>query len=316
LPILLSFHGGVSIAIQVKGSSEESIADGFRGSFARRYLPLESVKVVGEVPSGVGALVEWLESKGFAVESFDLKKDGMDRYVVRSEPPAPYVNESPVFFLLQVAARLYAKEGLLLFTDTIAFANPDSGESVLILGFPHSGKSTLLALAAADGLAPLSTENTVVRVDNDSAWVLGGSRVLVVDPRAVERYLPPGSLKPIGRTKHGYLIVDLDDSYDLKPYRINSIYVIHCSFASSGASFEPVTGRKAKKLLWHFATSLLKGDDFYEPYSLCIENGVEEIVARGISRMASLYKGQFYEVFGGHRDVYREIVGRSLRGRP
>ena len=314
MPILLRFHGGVQVAINVRGLGENAVAEGFRGSFARRYLPIESVETVDGQPAGVGAVVEWLEGEGFSVEGYSLSASSADRYTVRSAPPAAYANESPVFFLLQVAARLYAKRGLVLFTDTISFADPATGRAVLVLGYPHSGKSTLLALAAAEGYTPLSTENTVVRVDGDAAWILGGSRVLVVDPRAVERYLPPGSLKPTGRTRHGYLIVDLDDSYGLKPFRVEAIYVIHCSFASTGASFEPVTGRKAEKLLWHFATSLLKGDDFYHPHPLCLEAGVEANVASAVSRLAGIYRGRFYEVFGGHRDVFREITERSLKG--
>jgi hypothetical protein len=314
LPVLLRFHGGVSVGVRVRGSGEDAVAEGFRGSFARRYLPLESASVVDELPGDVGAVVEWLWGSGFSVEGYKLSVGDTDIYTIRSGAPEAYTNESPVFFLLQVAARLYAKRGLALFTDTISFADPSNGRAVLILGYPHSGKSTLLALAAAEGYTPLSTENTVVRVDGDAAWVLGGSRVLVVDPRAVERYLPPSSLKPTGRTRHGYLIVDLDDSYSLKPFRVEAIYVIHCSFASSGASFEPVTGRKAEKLLWHFATSLLKGDDFYKPHPLCLDEGVEANVASIVSRMAAIYKGRFYEVFGGHRDVFREIVRRSLEG--
>ncbi len=304
MPLLIKSLG-VRLALRA-GGLEGAVARELLSLFSRRYLPPLSIEVVGEVPKDYSALIEWRPGDTFKV--IDFRLGDVDYFTITSPRPKPYVNESPYFFLLQVLARQYVKSGYLPFTDSISFLDPE-GRAKLVLGFPHGGKSTLLTLAMANGLTPLTTENTVV-APNGSLKVVGGTRVLVVDPRALEKYgIEPG-FKVTSVTKHGYLIVDLDEGFEARwGYEVSDISIIYCSFSSVGASKSPISGRKVVKLLWHFTTSLIRGDDFYEPYPLdLLDEELSLRVSDFIHSVTSEYSREFFEYFGSHDEVLKLIL--------
>ncbi|BEP16737.1 hypothetical protein PYJP_00890 [Pyrofollis japonicus] len=308
---VISLVGGIGIELRVRSAEiADKVADAYQGLFARRYIPVKGVVETASIP--VKAVVEWWNGDGFEVTGYEFGEKA-DAYYVRSGVPEPYVNEAPVFFMLQVAARTYARSGYILLTDSVVIHDPSNGHGVLLLGYPHGGKSTIAVLSLARGLGVASTENTVARLREDGRLeVLGGTTVLLYDPRGIERYGVRPPLEPVGVTKHGYHIVDLEAagrSNREKPILIDSIYVLHCSFSATGSSFEKVSGRKRRKILWHFASSLIRGDDYYDPYPLNLATkDVDEQVARIIYRMASAYVDSFYEAFGAHDQVLETIL--------
>ncbi len=310
MPLLLESHG-TRVALRVAGPGlEEGVERGLTTLFSRRYLPSYSVRR-GRVPRGVAAAVDWLPGDSFAITSIRLSDEEEDRYVVESPPPQPYVNESPYFFLLQVLSRSYAKKGLVMLTDSVSFML-DSGRAVLVLGYPHGGKSTILAIALSRGYGPLTTENTLVRASDNGVEVIGGSRVLVVDPRSLKRYGVELGLEPDEVTKHGYLVYDLENINGLDgPVEVEAIYMVHCSFTATGASLERVRGRKIPKLLWHFASSIPRGTDYYEPEPPSLATPVvDRAISSLVYHAARTYSSRFYEVFGAHDKAFDLIVGR------
>lgn len=312
---LVSSDVGVEFAVD--SGVVDSIVEGLKHSFAGRYIP--SFTIGTSRPAGVfiGARVLWkLVDEGFKVEYYRLGLyGGVDVYSVVSAPPAPYVNESPYFFILQVLARQYSRRNKIVFTDAVSFM--DGGEAVMLLGYPHTGKSTLTALALDNGLSPLTTENTIVELRGSKAYVVGGTGVLVYDPVIRKLY---GVRIPVHEeTRHGYHVVDLDR---VEPERkkvlgkgvpIDRIYVLHCSYSSIGADYKLVKGRKIVKTLWYFATALIKGVDFYEPAPLDLSTDHEtmEKIAESIRAIARMYDNKFYEIFGRHDKVF-QLITRNL----
>jgi hypothetical protein len=307
--ISLVFHADTRITVTSSDDRlEAKLAEGFTSLFARRYLPVVGVEKTGNENGSSSAVVEWLPGEKFRVLSYTLGP--RDVYRAQGEKPEPYKNEAPVFFMLQVVARAYTKNGLILFTDSVAIKDTSTGRTLLLLGYPHGGKSTIAALALARGLEVLSTENTVVKVEEDGAMtVLGGTRVLVYDPRIVKKYGQAPLHRPREVTKHGYLVVDIDDTHKPSLGKVDSIYVLHCSLSSTGASLEPVSGRKIVKTLWHFATAQIRGDDYYEPAPLNLsDNHTDQKISTNLQRIAKKYKHRFYEAYGAHNTVLDKIL--------
>jgi len=277
-------------------------------NFPRRYIP--DYDIVVDDASGLDVFIEWHNStNGFTIENIEFTHS-MERYIIKSPIPQPYTNESPVFFLLQVMTRALVRKGYIVFTDTVAVSI--EGEVVLLMGYPHTGKSTLTALSLAHGDIPLTTENTIVKVEHDGVKLLGGTPILVYDPRVEDIF----NVK-IGcdeKTKHGYNVVDLNkripgrrEILESKPL-IHSIYILHCSYRSEDADSELVKGRKIKKTLWYFASSIIKGVDYYEPHPLNLaDSKLEEKLSRDIDVIAERYDNRIFEVFGRHDQVYKLI---------
>jgi len=313
---------GVTVEFRVRGRASE-VVRGFNGSFPKRYLPTFDLAPVSgaliPTPRGPQAIIHWDLSGGgtpFRIRRFVLR-DGAgegDEYWIESPPPAPYVNESPYFFVLQALSRLYVKNRRLLFTDTVTVLR-DDGEAVMLLGHPHTGKSTLLAMTLAEGGVPLTTENTLVEVRDGEAWVVGGTGVLVYDPRAGEVYglkLPEGE----ETTRHGYVILDLDKVTSgaraealAKGVRVAGMYVLHCSFISKGAEAKPLKGRKVAKTLWHFTTAVIRGTDYYEPYPPSLTTPpIDRFMASATEGLSKQYSGRVWEVFGSHSEALKLIL--------
>lgn len=296
--------------IEISTSSPEDLLYSLKSDFARRYLPTVSTD---DCPDIV-ARVHWLRGGSFQVLSVTYSDTGVDVYAIQSDYPEAYVNESPVFFLLQVFARSLAKKGYVVLTDSVVVKLKT--KAVLLLGFPHTGKSTMSSIAINEGYAVCSTENTVVRVVNGVIHNVTGTRVLVFDPRVRELY--GVTIRSTGKTKHGYEILDLDALTETSPSNlrvpIDEIYVIYTSFNSSGASIVPIKGRKVEKILWYFATSLIKGMDYYHPQPLDMPLG--NIVSRTINEFLSVardnYAGRFFEAFGSPLDLLRTIASHHF----
>jgi len=290
-------------------SSEDlsEVASGLRGLFARRYIPAFTISEYSG--SSYDARIHWNVTSGeFKVNEYSL--GDVDEFKISSPPPRPYTCESPYFFILQVFSRQYLKKGYLMLTDAVSFADSE-GRAYLVLGYPHGGKSSILTIALANGYLPLTTENTIVRVTSKYLEVVGGTDVLVLDPYTLDKYRLNLRIEPDGTTRHGYLIVDLSKrvSKSLLPVKIRSIYVVHCSYSSIGASKKLIKGRKAMKTLWQFATSIIRGIDYYEPYPLYLsDDKLDELQRRYLIRVSAIYEGKFYEIFGSHLDVFNEIV--------
>ncbi len=309
----------------MRGRASE-VVRGFNSSFPKRYLPTFDLAPVSgtliPTPSGPQAIIHWDLSGGgtpFRIRRFVLR-DGAgegDEYWIESPPPAPYVNESPYFFVLQALSRLYVRDRKLLFTDTVTVLR-DDGEAVMLLGYPHTGKSTLLAMTLAEGGVPLTTENTLVEVRDGEAWVVGGTGTLVYDPRAGEVYglkLPEGE----EMTRHGYVILDLDKATSgaraealARGVRVAGMYVLHCSFISRGAEAKPLRGRKVAKTLWHFATAVIRGTDYYEPYPPSLTTPpVDRFMASATEELSKQYSGRVWEVFGSHSEALKLILKQA-----
>lgn len=309
--LLLVFTGGVRVAIDAPPGLARGLGEAFTSLFARRYLPVRRIELVEAGDDNAApALIEWVPGQGFSLDWYRLSDDEPDQYRARGEPPEPYRNESPVFFMLQVAARSYARSGLVLLTDSVTLYDPGAGRAALLLGYPHGGKSTVAALALAQGLRVVSTENTVARLSNGDLEVLGGTEVLLYHPRVEQRYGTKPPVPPSDTTKHGYRVLDLAPSTRLEhPVKITHIYVLHCSFTSSGASLEPVKGRKITKTLWHFASSLIRGDDYYEPHPVSLTTkAVDKQLATIVKEIANRYNNRFYEAYGAHNKVLEKIT--------
>ena len=301
------------IKIVIDAEHDEKLRISLQHSFPRRYLPDHVVEV--DESEYYDAYVKWiLDNSGFRVLNVELGGE-VERYVIRSGVPQPYVNESPVFFLLQVMARTYSRRKYLVFTDTAAIHV--GNKTVLFMGYPHTGKSTLTALALAYGDTPLSTENTVVEISEDGARIVAGTPILVYDPRVEELFNVRIGFDE--KTRHGYHIVDLDKRVperkkilESRP-KVDYIFILHCSYKSGEPDLEPVRGRKIKKTLWYFATALLKGMDYYDPHPLDLtDDRIETILGENIDRIGTYYGDKIFEVYGRHDKVYKtltEIIG-------
>lgn len=292
------------VGVRIEGSVSEEVASALTTTFSRRYLPDPS-------PDGLApdVLIEWAPGESLEVVEKRLAGRGeLDRYVVRAPTPAPYTAEAPLFFVLQAVARAHAKRGYLIITDSISFS--EGGGAHLVLGYPHGGKSTVLAYAASRGAEALTTENTIVEVAGDGTMhVVGGTDVLVADPSALARYGIEPPWEPVGSTKHGYLIFEVREG-GVGRVPVADISLIHCSLVSSGVSYSRVRGRKVAKTLWHFAQALIKGLDYYDPHPLSLsDDEIDSAVAGKLSLVAEKYGSSFREFFGAHDRVADEIMG-------
>ena len=299
--------------IIIEGNSMERLLRPLSTTFARRYIPDYEVFLNENTRDlWVGARIRWMwREKGFNILSSKYDDEGVDEYVVSSGTPGAYVNESPFFFILQVFARVLAKKGAVTFTDTVSFLLP-SGKAVLLMGYQHSGKSTITAIAAGNGLIPLSTENTVI--DANTLRIIGGTSILVYDPKIIDLYNV--KLPVHERTRHGYLVVDLNKLYPERKriledgVEVQGVYILHCSFRSIGADQKAIKGRKIKKTLWYFATSLIKGMDYYEPGPLDMpfKGKTLENINKMLQALAERYHGRIHEIYGRHDEVYKKIL--------
>lgn len=292
--------------VVIEAESHRAV-EGLIDLFPRRYIPSFSISK-GFEGGESHATIKWLEmDEGFEVINYSL--GARDEYLLRSAKPEPYTNESPYFFLLQVLSRIYVRRGILMLTDTVAIYDRSSGVAHLFMGYPHTGKSTVTALALSYGYIPLTTENTLLRVGDSRAYIVGGTNVLVYDPVIKEVY--GVSLRPSEYTRHGYGVVDLKDLHRGLPWEIPiaTINLLYCSFTSSGANFKEVRGRKAMKTLWHFATAVIKGTDYYEPHPLDLsDKGTDAFTMRELKKLTTIYAGSFKEAFGSHREVLLKVL--------
>lgn len=292
--------------IEIGGMISQTVASALTTVFSRRYLP--DPRLGGGTAD---ILINWLPGESLKILEKQLsREEGLDKYVVMAPPPAPYTAEAPLFFVLQAVARAHARKGYLVITDSISFSTDDGAH--LVLGYPHGGKSTVLAYAASKGAEALTTENTIVEVGEDGTmYVVGGTDVLVADPSALARYGIEPPWKPIGRTKHGYLIFEARHR-ELKGVPVTDISLIHCSLVSSGVSYSIIKGRKIAKTLWHFAQALIKGLDYYDPHPLSLsDDEIDALVAKKLKLVAEKYGSSFRELFGAHDRVAHEIMTSS-----
>ncbi len=167
---MISVGGGVGVLFE-GGELDDGFEDGFQTTFARRYLP---DVLRGDARPNV--IIERFKGEKFRVFSSLYDVNSKDYYKLESAVPQAYKNEAPpVFFLLQATARAGARKGRIFITDSVSVIN-ENGKAVLFVGYPHTGKSTISALALSEGLPVLSTENTVVDVRDGRIFVIGGHR--------------------------------------------------------------------------------------------------------------------------------------------
>jgi len=297
--------GGVSFSI--RGELDDGFLEGLKGLFARRYLP-----DVEENSGEPHVVVERFKGDEFRVFSAVYDHLGRDEYKIESGVPSAYGNEAPVFFTLQAAARAAAKVGRMFITDSVGVVT-SSGKAVLFVGYPHTGKSTMSALALASGMPVLSTENTIVEVREGRLYIVGGTEVLVYDPRIEGIYdieLPYDE-----QTRSGYRIKDLrNDSKRKKLLKqgveIDMIIVLHSAFNCMEASFSRIQGRKVRKTLWYFSTALMKGLDYYEPMPLHVPMN-DEITSNlrlFLETASNKYSDRMFEAFGNHKAVFERTM--------
>ncbi|MFA4641167.1 hypothetical protein [Pyrococcus kukulkanii] len=291
--------GVAGINVKFEGELDDGFERGFMTSFARRYLP-----DVFPTKGNPHVVVKRVKGGGFRVLNYLYDYNGIDEYLVESQAPEAYENEAPVFFLLQAVARAGAKIGKIFITDSVAVS--DGRRGVLFVGYPHTGKSTISALSLSHGLTVLSTENTVV--DAKSLRIVGGTTVLIYDPRIEDLYnvrLPYDSL-----TRSGYRVKEIESEKRRKilgKVKVNAIVILHSAFNCKGASFSPVKGRKIKKSLWYFSTALIKGVDYYEPQPLNMP--VNEVMMKNLEEfLERASKVKMYEAFGNHLDVFKRSL--------
>lgn len=299
------------VCVELLGDGVTEIAESFTSLFSRRYLPDPRL---ADYCSTVDIEVSWIRGTGFKVLATGYYDVLPDKYVVEGAPVEPYVNEAPVFFLIQALARRLALRDRFILTDSVSIHIPRTGRAVLLLGYPHTGKSTISSIAYSKGFTVLSTENTVVEASGSGLRVRAGSSILVFDPRVKELY--GVNVSPHYTTRHGYGVLDIGDEKRASLLRdgveASSIYILHTSFSSSGVSVEQVKGRKIGKLLWYFAVSVLKGLDFYEPVPLNMPlESLENRLLGFLSTIREKYEGRVFEVFGSPLEVFTEIARRE-----
>ncbi|NJF24272.1 hypothetical protein [Thermococcus sp. Bubb.Bath] len=297
--------GGVNV--RFTGELDDGFEDAFSGLFSRRYLP--------DVRPGSGdpqVVVERFKGEEFRVFSSSYDYLGKDEYKIESSVPSAYGNEAPIFFILQAAARAAAKSGRMFITDSVGIVAP-SGKAILFVGYPHTGKSTMSVLALARGLPVLSTENTVVEVRNGKLYIIGGTEVLVYDPRVEGIY--DVDVPCDEQTRSGYRIKDLKDDPERKwllkkGVEIDMMVVLHAAFNCMEASFSQIKGRKVRKTLWYFSTALMKGLDYYEPAPLHVpmNEEISDNLREFLETASASYSGRMYEAFGNHRTVFERVL--------
>ncbi|WP_297420113.1 hypothetical protein [Thermococcus sp.] len=302
--------GGVNVSFT--GKLDDGFEDGFGGLFARRYLP--------DVSRGVNdegdVLIERFKGETFRVFSAVYDHLGRDEYKIESAVPSAYGNEAPVFFILQAAARAGAKGGRTFVTDSVGVV-AKNGKAVLFVGYPHTGKSTMSVLALSRGLPVLSTENTIVEVRDGELYIVGGTDVLVYDPRVEGIYDIKAPYDE--QTRSGYRIKDLGRDTRRKRLlkggvEIDMIVLLHSAFNCMEASFSRITGRKVRKTLWYFSTALMKGLDYYEPMPLHVP--MSEEIGRNLrlflETASENYSGRMFEAFGNHKAVFDRVFEMEL----
>ncbi|MCY0868662.1 MAG: hypothetical protein OWQ48_05485 [Desulfurococcus sp.] len=307
------------VGFEFNGPSVHAVTRSLTTLFSRRYLPDPELD---DSCNSIDVEVMWIDGRGFNVLAAWYSRELLhqpDRYIIEGGPAEPYTNESPVFFVLQALARRLIIKGQVLLTDSVSIYLPSTGEAVLLLGYPHTGKSTISSIAFSKGFTVLSTENTIVDVDEKGLLVRSGSSTLVFDP--VVRRLYGVELLSHETTRHGYEVVDAGStersSLLRRGVRVSSIYVLHTNFSSSGVSLTPVKGRKIGKTLWYFATSVLRGVDFYEPAPLDIpmDYPVKNNLLRFLENAQRNYNGRMLEVYGSPLEVFNEIIAREASQR-
>jgi len=279
--------------IEIRGEvSEKALVN----DFARRYIPeLEICR--GESD----ATVVWENGRN-CVEILEIQLGDEDTFRIRSAPPQPYINEHPYFFLLHVFSRLYEKRGYLLFTDTAVFSS--QGKGVMLMGPPHTGKSTLMVLAIGHGFVPLSNENSVFEVRNGKLFFLGGATTLTFSSK-VEKLL---NVEKDGVTRSGYGMLDLR-KFHRKRAKIEKIFYLNSSFRSRGFDKEEISGRKITKILWDHSSKIINGGEFYEEFPPNLSTPeLSRTRAQKIKEIARVYRGKFLEVFGSHRGIFDGIL--------
>ena len=302
--------GGVNVGFT--GELDDGFENGFGGLFARRYLPDVSMDVKGDRD----VVIERFKGETFRVFSAVYDHLGRDEYKIESAVLSAYGNEAPVFFILQAAARAGAKRGRIFVTDSVGVV-AKNGKAVLFVGYPHTGKSTMSVLALASGMPVLSTENTIVEVREGKLYIVGGTEVLVYDPRVEGIY---GVEVPYDeQTRSGYRIKDLrGDGRRRKLLKggveIDMIVLLHSAFNCMEASFSRIKGRKVRKTLWYFSTALMKGLDYYEPMPLHVP--MSEEIGRNLrlflETASANYSGRMFEAFGNHRAVFDRVFEMEL----
>ncbi|ASJ14389.1 hypothetical protein [Thermococcus radiotolerans] len=301
--------GGVNV--KFTGELEDGFEDAFTGLFARRYLP-----DVGEGAGDAQVIVERFNGERFRVFSAAYDYMGRDEYKIESGVPSAYGNEAPVFFILQAAARAGAKLGRVFITDSVGVVAPN-GKAILFVGYPHTGKSTMSVLAMAAGMPVLSTENTVVEVRDGRLTIVGGTDVLVYDPRVEGIYdieVPYDE-----QTRSGYRIKDLGrDSERERLLRrgveIDMIVLLHAAFNCMEASFSRIKGRKVRKTLWYFSTALMKGLDYYDPMPLHVpmNDEISRNLRLFLETASTNYSDRMFEAFGNHKTVFERVTEMEL----
>ncbi|AFL94595.1 hypothetical protein CL1_0384 [Thermococcus cleftensis] len=301
--------GGVDV--HFTGELDDGFEDAFGGLFARRYLP-----DVGESGGEPNVIVERFKGEEFRVFSAVYDHLGRDEYKIESKVPSAYGNEAPIFFILQAAARAAAKVGRLFITDSVGVVTPN-GKAVLFIGYPHTGKSTMSVLAMANGFPVLSTENTIIEARNGRLYIVGGTDVLVYDPRIEGIY---GVEVPYDeQTRSGYRIKDLRGDRERKKLlergvEVDIIVLLHAAFNCMEASFSRIKGRKVRKTLWYFSTALMKGLDYYEPSPLHVP--ISDEIGRNLRHFLETasenYSGRMFEAFGNHGALFERIVEMAL----
>jgi len=295
----------VDSSIWVETEKPEELWISLTSAFAKRYLP----RLKLSIECRPDAVIYWLHRDvKFKVLTHYLLTHGLpSMFIVEGKYPSAYSNEPPFFFILQVMAYVLGKKGYVVLTDSITIER--GGKAILFLGYPHSGKSSISALAFSRGFKVYATENTVVRVSKPLK-VVNGSSVLVYDPAIKNLY--DVEITPDGVTKHGYEYLDLEarEANPLRELDVDKVFVIHSGFTCKGFSTSPITGRKIRKTLWYFSTSLLKGVDYYEPQPL--GNLITEDVANTLQRFLEIveedYNNKVYEVFGSIPEIFENTV--------
>jgi len=297
--------GGISV--EFLGELDDGFEEGFMSLFARRYLP-----DVEKNPSGNDIVIERFKGKTFRVFGAVYDHMGTDVYKIESPVPSAYGHEAPVFFLLQTAARAGAKRGRMFITDSVAIVAPN-GKAILFVGYPHTGKSTMSVLAMARGFPVLSTENTIVEVRDGKLYAVGGTEVLVYDPRVEGIY--DVKVPYDEQTRSGYRIKDLRNDGRRKELlkkgvEIDMMVVLHSAFNCMEASFSVIKGRKVRKTLWYFSTALMKGLDYYEPMPLHVpmNDEISSNLRLFLETASQNYSDRMFEAFGNHMAVFNRVV--------
>ncbi|WP_148882552.1 hypothetical protein [Thermococcus aciditolerans] len=304
--------GGVNV--HFSGELDDGFERAFNGVFARRYLP-----DVEESSGEPHVVVERFKGDEFRVFSAVYDHMGRDEYKIESRVPSAYGNEAPIFFILQASARAAARAGRMFITDSVGVMAPN-GKAVLFVGYPHTGKSTMSVLAMAKGLPVLSTENTVVEVRDGKLYIVGGTEVLVYDPRVEGIY---GIEVPYDeQTRSGYRITDLRKDAGRKRLlergvEIDMVVLLHAAFNCMEASFSTIKGRKVRKTLWYFSTALMKGLDYYEPSPLHVpmSDEISRNLRLFLETASENYSGRMFEAFGNHNAVFERVFEMELAQR-